>query len=84
MRHPADTASADSGDPASARASRAAATDHRDLSRGCRTRCLFGLLGPDAIEIAYQTSDHHLHIERTVGADGAYLVVERHDPHNEP
>jgi hypothetical protein len=44
----------------------------------------FGLLGPDAIEIAYRTPDRRLHIEPTVGAEGAYLVVERHDPHNEP
>jgi hypothetical protein len=44
----------------------------------------FGLLGPDAIEIAYRTPDGRLHIERTAGTEGAYLVVERHDPHNEP
>jgi hypothetical protein len=44
----------------------------------------FGLLGPDAIEIAYRTPDRRLHIEQTTGTDGAYLVVEPHDPHNEP
>jgi hypothetical protein len=44
----------------------------------------FGLLGPDAIEIAYRTPDRRLHIERTTGTEGAYLVVEPHDPHNEP
>jgi hypothetical protein len=44
----------------------------------------FGLLGPDAIEIAYRTADHRLHIEKTAGPEGAYLVVERHDPHDEP
>jgi hypothetical protein len=44
----------------------------------------FGLLGPDAIEIAYRTPDRRLHIERTAGTGGAYLVVEPHDPHNEP
>jgi hypothetical protein len=44
----------------------------------------FGLLGPDAIKIAYRTPNRQLHIEPTVGTDGAYLVIERHDPHNEP
>ena len=44
----------------------------------------FGLLGPDAIEIAYRTPNGRLHIERTVGPEGAYLVVLRHDPRNEP
>jgi hypothetical protein len=44
----------------------------------------FGLLGPDAIKIAYRTPDGRLHVEPTAGPQGAYLVVERHNPRNEP
>jgi hypothetical protein len=44
----------------------------------------YGLLGPDATEVAYRTPDGKLHIEHTAGPDGAYLIVLRHNPQNEP
>jgi hypothetical protein len=43
----------------------------------------FGLLGPDAKQIAYRTANGYLHTE-AVGADGAYLVVLAHSTHNDP
>jgi hypothetical protein len=36
----------------------------------------YGLLGPDAREIEY-TLDGQTHLERTVGPEGAYLIIER-------
>jgi len=44
----------------------------------------FGLLGPDAIKIAYHTPDGRLRTEPTAGPQGAYLVVQRHNPRNQP
>jgi hypothetical protein len=43
----------------------------------------FGLLGPDARQIAYRSANGHLNTE-AVGADGAYLVVLAHSPRNDP
>jgi hypothetical protein len=44
----------------------------------------FGLLGPDAKEIAYRTLNGRVRTEATASADGAYLVVLPHSPHNDP
>jgi hypothetical protein len=44
----------------------------------------FGLLGPDATEIAYRTPNGRVRTEPTAGDDGAYLVVLAHSPHNDP
>jgi hypothetical protein len=44
----------------------------------------FGLLGPDAKEVAYRSPDGHIRTQATAGPDAAYLVVLSHSPHNDP
>jgi hypothetical protein len=44
----------------------------------------YGVLGPDATQIAYRVAGGGLRIERPVGPDGAYLIVLRHSSRNSP
>jgi hypothetical protein len=42
---------------------------------------VFGLLGPDALSVTYPAT-HGVQTQRTVGSDGAYLLVLRQSPAN--
>lgn len=64
------------GAPASALAGGGCAA-HQSCPPGERRDVYFGLLGPEATEVAYRTASGKIRTESTFGSVGAYLVVER-------
>jgi hypothetical protein len=57
---------------------RAEAPNRQPLCKNAELRDIYyGLLGPQAIGITYQTASGRLATEPTTGSDGAYLIVRR-------